>query len=68
MDLKTLLEKQTRLSLNDGRILQGSLVCVDRQENFVIDQATGYKSGGLEIPQMLLVPGKFVHKIEILDD
>ena len=63
--LKTLLNAETRLSLKDGRILEGILVCIDRQENFVLNDATGFRED-LDFPQMLLVPGRFVTRIEVL--
>jgi len=67
--METFLDKSTRLSLNDGRILQGILVCVDRQENFVLNGATGFNPKNVhEAPQMLLVPGRFITKIEILEN
>lgn len=67
--LRTLLDKTTRLTLKDGRILEGTLVCMDRQENFVLSGATGFNPGNfMEIPQMLLVPGKFVLQVQILEE
>ena len=67
--LRTLLDKTTRLTLKDGRILEGTLVCMDRQENFVLSVATGFNPGNfMEIPQMLLVPGKFVLQVQILEE
>jgi small nuclear ribonucleoprotein (snRNP)-like protein len=66
--MEIFLDKSARLSLKDGRTLEGILVCVDRQENFVLNGATGFNPKNIsEAPQMLLVPGRFVTKIEILE-
>ena len=70
--LRTLLDKTTRLKLLDGRVLEGCLVCVDKQENFVLSGATGFNRAHpenfLEIPQMLLVPGRLVSQVQVLEE
>ena len=67
--MEAFLDKSTRLSLNDGRSLQGNLVFFDLQNNFVLNGATGFNPRNFhEAPQMLLVPGRFVSKIEILEN
>ncbi len=65
--LKSLLNAQTRLSLKDGRVLEGTLVCIDRQQNFVLNEATGFRNDA-DFPQMLLVPGRFIAKVQVLQN
>ena len=67
---QSLMDKRTRLTLKDGRILDGTLTCIDRQKNFVLYDATGMTR---EPPAFFVEPyltyivaGRLVQTVEIL--
>jgi small nuclear ribonucleoprotein (snRNP)-like protein len=70
--LKSIMGCRTRLTLRDGRILDGTLACVDRQKNFVLFRAIGMVRNPppflIESSQTLMVPGNLVQKVEVLTD
>lgn len=41
-DVRSLLGKGVRIVLDDGRVLEGSLQCVDKDLNFIIGEANEY--------------------------
>ena len=60
-ELVKFLERDFRVSLSDGRVFFGRLVCVDRQGNFVVADTRGLG----EYPGTVCVNRRWITKLEV---
>jgi small nuclear ribonucleoprotein (snRNP)-like protein len=66
--VKALLEKKLKLSLKDGRTVEGNFAAFDKFANFVITTATErFRTQTRQIP-MVIVPLDYALGVEVLEE
>lgn len=66
-NLKILLGCTWRISIQDGRMFLGTLVCTDKEKNIILANADEYRQGQQDgrFVGMILVPWRYVTKAEV---
>lgn len=64
--LRSLLNEHFRVVISDGRIIEGQLVCLDKDCNIILAHCdeTDTSTGTTLQREMLVVPGKHIQTIE----
>ena len=71
LKIRDLLNRRLRVSVQDGRIIIGTFVCVDPDCNMILSQCNEYTPDALEdsdVPrrlQLAMIPGKYATRIEV---
>jgi small nuclear ribonucleoprotein (snRNP)-like protein len=63
--LESLMGKHVRITLSDGRIVTGSLECIDHACNLIVYNVEIFLSGSLVKISSVMVPGQHLAKLEI---
>lgn len=72
-ELRPFLSQQLRVSLVQDRTVEGTLICLDRQQNLVLSEAWELRrAGGGEVHEsrcwrgLIMLPGRAIRRVERL--
>ncbi|XP_063675179.1 N-alpha-acetyltransferase 38, NatC auxiliary subunit-like [Bolinopsis microptera] len=67
--IKGLVNKMLRIQISDGRVLIGSLLCTDRDQNLIMGGAAEYwhdeTAGEARMLGLVMIPGRHITSVQV---
>nr|CAG8661095.1 2560_t:CDS:2 [Entrophospora candida] len=65
--LRSYLNLRARITISDGRIFNGTFMCIDKYKNIILSQTEEFRNEQKRFVGLVMIPGKHLVKAEIED-